>query len=330
MRDMIKGKREDIANGVPNYDQDLLGALSLAANGDEKESRTLLSDAEILGNAFVVMLAGHETTSNSIFFSLIYLAMYPNVQRQVQADVARIFDGRAPDAWSYEHDMPKLYNSMVGAVLLEQLRCIPPVTDIPKSTASPQPLIVNGTRCVVPADVEISLRTPALHRNPKHWPHDNIADLDEFRPSRWLTTSMPAPARGPTAAASSADDAEYANPDAAPSSALFRPVEGAFIPFSEGARSCIGKRFAQVEVVAVLAVIFAQYTVELALDDFAPLAELRAMAMDARRQTWARARKHADVVLRERLVSRITTQMATGERVPLRFVRKGEEMVTFE
>jgi cytochrome P450 len=40
-------------------------------------------------------------------------------------------------------------------------------------------------------------------------------------------------------------------------------VKGAWVPFAEGFRSCLGKKFSMVEMVAFLAVVFAGYRVEI-------------------------------------------------------------------
>ena len=42
------------------------------------------------------------------------------------------------------------------------------------------------------------------------------------------------------------------------------------IPFSEGPRAYLGRRFAQIEICVVLARIFCEYTVELVLDSDGP------------------------------------------------------------
>lgn len=47
---------------------------------------------------------------------------------------------------------------------------------------------------------------------------------------------------------------------------IHRPVRGAYVPFSDGVRACLGKKFAQVEFVAALAVMVKQYRIELAGD----------------------------------------------------------------
>lgn len=46
---------------------------------------------------------------------------------------------------------------------------------------------------------------------------------------------------------------------------LYKPTPGSYISFSGGARECIGKRFAQVELCAVLAKVLKEGRVELAV-----------------------------------------------------------------
>ena len=280
---------------------DLMGALVKGGANLEKGEEIMphkLTESDILGNAFVFILAGHETTANSIHFSIIYLALHLSAQRALQADLDRIFAKRSPSQWDYEIDLPALINSMANAVLSEQLRLISPVVAIPKCVRDqPQPLTVNGKKCTVPAGTYVSIVTAAVHRNPNYWPagppsdpgsvthpqSNTDNDLEQFKPERWLNASA---AKGETG--------------------LYRPRHGAYIPFSEGARSCLGRRFAQVEVLAVLAVIFTQYSVELALDEG---------------ETWDQARDKVHKMFRENMVSIFTLKLA-GCDAKVRFVRR--------
>jgi len=43
-----------------------------------------LTQSEIMGNSFVMFLAGHETAANSIHFAVLFLATRPDVQRKLQ------------------------------------------------------------------------------------------------------------------------------------------------------------------------------------------------------------------------------------------------------
>ena len=335
---MYKSKQDEFAhNPQQEGSLDLLGALVKGGGSKEKSNPASLekgepippqlTETEILGNAFMFILAGHETTANSIHLSIIFLALHPTAQRALQTDLDRIFAGKPQEQWDYETYLPQLLNSMAGAVLSEELRLIPPVVSIPKCVREqPQQLTVNGKKCVVPAGTYVSLVAPAAHRNPNCWPAgaplkensirpdlniDN--DLEEFKPERWFVNQKDE--------AKEKEDTGDSHLDVPTS--LYRPTRGAYIPFSEGARSCLGRRFAQVKVMAVLATIFSEYSVELALDGFAGEEELRVMGADERQRVWEMAKQDAFRKLRENMRSLFTLQLR-GEDVKVRFVRRGD------
>lgn len=346
MQDMVNQKRAQVQSGHDSDTKmDLLGALVKAQQSDDKSSGPILTESEILGNSFVFILAGHETAANSIHFSILYLALKQASQRHLQEDLDSIFQGRPCSEWDYDLDLPKLFGGMTGAVMNEELRLVAPVVCIPKMTMEqPQVLSIDGKKCTVPAWTYVNLDAAGVHRNPNHWPNgppsdksnpahrssnlDN--DLEEFKPERWLVDgkalqhgSMPS------------DDQKTADTDdlgvntaADTAASLYRPVKGSYIPFSEGYRACIGRRFAQVEILAVLAVIFSQYSVELAVDEWASDEEVAKMSKAERKVVWNKAAKRAQWLMQEGMGAIITLQMRAGH-VPVRLVRKGEERFIF-
>jgi len=353
MTEAVLSKKKDFEAGHEGDEQmDILGQLVKGqVMSHEIKNMLPLTDSEILGNMFVLILAGHETAANSIHFSIIYLALHPQIQRLLQKDLDRIFHGRPPSAWDYDRDLPALFGGMTGAVLAEELRLVPPVIGIPKSTwgVPDQPLIVDGKTCTVPGGSFINLCTTAAHRHPQYWPAgkprlpggktahplsnlDN--DLEEFQPERWLLAAgddgeeVQHASRGsskqdmPTEAVTS--DGLGINEAADTSERLYRPVKGSYLPFSEGYRACLGRRFAQVEVLATLAVIFQNYSVELAVDKYALDEEIIQMDRTGRADVWQRAAEDARDLLLNGLGVLITLQMRKGH-VRVRFVPRGKE-----
>lgn len=402
MQEMYESKKLDIQEGREKEEgMDLLGAVMKGANvvqpkaigngaaksaanssalekGQKPAPTTrALTDQEIFGNAFVFILAGHETTANSLHFSIVLLAMYPSAQRALQRDLDRIFSFKPVSEWDYERDVPELFAGMVGAVMNEELRMIPPVIGIPKSTFAnqPQEILLDGKLCTVPGGTVVNLSAVAVQRNPKYWPSsdpnvDPVTDLNHFRPERWITESSPAysciqkPASHTKSmnghAANGAANGHAIKPNSVPipkigiatetrastpsddlhlntapdtSLALYKPQRGSYIPFSEGFRACLGRRFAQVEVLAVLAVIFSQYTVELAVDEWASdeVVDGWERGGEERRAVWAKARETARGRMDEGMSSLITLKMRAGE-VGVRFVKRGtgRERFVFE
>jgi len=210
----------------------------------------------------------------------------------------------------------------------EELRLIPPVVSIPKCTKTAQPLTLDSRRVVVPANTFVNLLSVASHRDPKYWLSGTQAnDLNDFRPERWLVKSDQHEQHD----AATSDGEDYGGPQGEDiASTLLRPKKGSYYPFSEGPRACLGRRFAQVEVLAVLAMVFKDYSVELAVDEFATDEEVQRMPVGGgeRRAVWEKARKRATGLLKDGMGTIITIQMRDGT-VPLRLVRKGRERFAF-
>lgn len=208
----------------------------------------------------------------------------------------------------------------------EELRLIPPVINIPKSTQTPQPLTLGDKRVVVPGGTYVNLVSIAAHRDPNSWQESYPGDLLEFRPERWLLDSSNDSHTNGNGVAHSESIGDH---DVA--ATLLRPTKGAYIPFSDGARACLGRRFAQVEVLAVLAVIFREYSVELAVDEYASDAEVDKMPKggEARKRVWNQARDRARYLMKYGMSTIITLQMREGH-VPLRFVKRGAERFVFD
>ncbi|KAF4621313.1 hypothetical protein D9613_000776 [Agrocybe pediades] len=199
---------------------DLLSSL-LDANNDDFSDQRLL-DSELVGNIFIFLLAGHETTAHTLSFTFGFLALYQDEQEKLYQHIKSVLsDGRMP---TYE-DMPLLTYSM--AVFYETLRLFPPVVNIPKYNPEDTVLTVGNQygekRTVpVPKNTWIAINTPGLHYNPRYWENP-----EEFKPSRFLK--------------------EY-NKDA-------------FIPFSAGARACLGRKFFETEGIAVLTMMVLNYKI---------------------------------------------------------------------
>jgi hypothetical protein len=110
------------------------------------------------------------------------------------------------------------------------------------------------------------------------------------------------------------------NPDDCPSSKFFSPKKGAFIPYSIGHRECVGKRFAQIEMLAVMAVIFRDWSVELVVDGDEGLTD------GEKKVAWEKTRDMARAHLKSGMEHYMTMQLKKG-LIPLRVVRRGSERV---
>jgi cytochrome P450 len=304
-----------------------------AVSGKESTSTARgLTKSEIIGNAFIMLLAGHETTANAMHFSIVELAANPSTQRQLQKDIDAILGSDSdPTTWNFENHINAMQACMIGACMNETLRLLPPVVEVPKKVTphQDQVLTLDGEKHVLPKGCVVSLVLVSAHRNPRNWPtrpskiREGVDDLDDFVPERWFRKSADAKESG--AASDDSDSAEdfggYQGRDT--SAQLFRPPRGAYAPFSDGARSCLGRRIAQVEVLAGLAVIFQKYSVELAVDDWATDEEVEKMNQQERGAVYKKAQQEC-----RRKISAATSILTLklhGDKVPIRVVPRGEE-----
>jgi cytochrome P450 len=125
----------------------------------------------------------------------------------------------------------------------ETLRLWGPIANHPKWTdRTPQLLTIGGKEHFIPAEVYVNINQTAVHTLPKYWGDDSL----QWLPDRWISLL-------PTTPDSTIFDSEI----------LRDPPggKGTFIPFADGARGCVGKKFSQVEFVAVLATLFREYRV---------------------------------------------------------------------
>ncbi|OJJ34477.1 hypothetical protein ASPWEDRAFT_60847 [Aspergillus wentii DTO 134E9] len=272
--------------GVANL---LQGMVSSKAEGSSSSAKGgSLSDLEILGNMHVLTVAGHETTATTMRFALVLLALHQDVQDWVYRSVKEVV-GESPAEWDYATLYPKLIAPL--CVMLETLRLYPPVVTTPKWTANTSCTITYlDQQYTLPPKVNINLNANGLHYSKEYWGPD--AHL--FNPQRWDKTNQASYlAQNDSLSGLSGPGLEYPT--------IHRPVRGAYIPFSDGFRACVGKKFAQVEFVAALAVLVMGYKIGLAGDDE------------------KKTRRNAKRVLEE---SATVLTLMMGEDVPLSFCKR--------
>ncbi|KAI9812245.1 MAG: hypothetical protein M1832_000477 [Thelocarpon impressellum] len=340
-RELLEQKKLDASSGLAAGDSEELmasfvrgGAVEKIAVQDGKTGeevlRQRLTDDEMIGNIFLMIFAGYETTANTIHHAMICLAINRAAQKQLQKDLDELLGGRAARDTDYTRDFDRLHGSMVGAVIHETLRLLSPVMLIPKCVRSTQQhLHINGRDVVIPNGTFIHINVIGTHRNPNSWPHSRSRrtghpnDLDDFVPERWLLDHPYHTGRSHQGAAD--NEGDRGGVEFKDTSRLFSPPRGAFVPFSDGHRSCPGRRFALAEVTAVLATIFQRYTVELAVDEWASDAEVAQMTNGEKAALHAKAVDKAYWQVDTGLEAILTMKFKPGRQIPVRFVRRGKE-----
>ncbi|KAL3608107.1 hypothetical protein FPOAC2_03100 [Fusarium poae] len=339
MHELMDEKIEEARKGEHVDGMDLMGQLvrSNYANrtGEGQQGpqfkKGALSRDEIQGNAFIMLVAGHETTAGALHFILLELANNPSSQRRLQRDIDEIFGGKEPNSWDYDTLINPMMASMLGACMNETLRMTPAVVEIPKKVPPKQEQVItiDGNSYLIPGSTIISLVAVSIHRNPRYWPgrpsqiHAGEDDINDWVPERWYrsneTTVKAAESDGATS--ENEDFGGYKGPDT--SSQLFRPERGSYIPFSDGPRSCLGRRIAQVEIIAALAVLFRDYSLELGVDEWANDEEVEGMNKDERRNVYAKAQSTSRAKILG--ATSVLTLKMNDDYVPVRMVKRGKE-----
>lgn len=143
--------------------------LTLLLEARDPETDEALSEVEVRANILTFIAAGHETTANSITWTLYLLSQSPEWRSRVQAEADRELDG----------DVDGLSERLVEtrAVIEEANRLYPPIAAISRAALADDELagqrIKRGTMVVIAPYV--------LHRHRALW-----ADPDRFDPNRFL------------------------------------------------------------------------------------------------------------------------------------------------
>jgi cytochrome P450 len=135
------------------------------------EQGVALTGAEIADEVATFVLAGHETTANTLAWSLALLSAYPAARERLEEELEAVLGGRHPAA----ADVAQL--PWARAVVAEALRLYPPAWTIERDALAGDD--VAGTP--VPAGSVVAISPYLVHRHPGFWP-----DPAGFDPRRFL------------------------------------------------------------------------------------------------------------------------------------------------
>jgi cytochrome P450 len=166
VNEIIAMRRQRAAAASGDGANDILTLLLGALDPDTGER---MSEAEVRSNILTFIAAGHETTANTITWSLFLLSQSPEWRERVEAEALRELDG--PVAGLAERLVE------TRAVVDEAIRLYPPIAAISRVAMGPDEL--DGER--VRRGTMIVIAPYVLHRHHRYW-----RDPDAFDPSRFL------------------------------------------------------------------------------------------------------------------------------------------------
>ncbi|KAF9630943.1 putative afln vera monooxygenase protein [Lasiodiplodia theobromae] len=185
------------------------------------------------------LVAGHDTTSSAMTYTLHLLHKHPAFLARVRAEHDKIF-GPDPSAAAAQLSAdPTLLNQLplTTAAIKESLRLFPPAGGIRMGAPDIMLTAEDGTR--FPTDgCSVWVVHEAVHRNPALWPRAN-----EYLPERWLV-----------------GEDDYG--------ALQPKEKGAWRPFEIGPRNCIGQTLALTEIKTLLVMTLRNFDIKPAYDEW--------------------------------------------------------------
>ncbi|KAI0645068.1 cytochrome P450 [Trametes meyenii] len=238
---LLEMKTEALRLGKGNRD-----IMSILVKANESESeKTKLSHQEVVSQMRTILLAGQETTSNTLSWALMELARQPHIQQRLRAEIHAMERsirerGDADFTVADFEAMPYLQ-----AVLKEILRFYPAVPHTYRQSLHDdvlplsKPIMTREGKVVseipIRAGLRVILSVCAYNRQPDIWGED----AHQFNPDRWMDASLKSK-RNTTVGV-------FAN----------------VLTFAGGVRACIGWRFAIYELQAFLTELVSNFQFEL-------------------------------------------------------------------
>lgn len=224
----------------------LLGARERGTEKGGEKGAEKFSDAQIIAQANTFILAGYETTANTLSYCVYNIAGNPRVQERLLAEV----DAFGRDRQITHADLATSF-PYAEAVIKESLRLFPPaiMTNRRVNRDEGFQLLPN---LHIKKGVSIFTAPYCYQRDEAYWP----AAL-EFRPERFLPEG----------------------------SALAPTTDDAWTPFGDGARKCIGWRFALNEAKIALIRLHQRFTFELQPGQV-PLALRQGLTLSPAKGVW--------------------------------------------
>ncbi|KAF9200075.1 hypothetical protein BGZ49_009723 [Haplosporangium sp. Z 27] len=201
---------------------------------------TKLTDLELRDVFVNFMIAGRDTTAQTLTWQFYSLMANPRVMKNLVQEIDTVLQGS--QTYSYEVMMQEL--PYLKAVFHETLRLYPPVPRNFK-TAIDDDILPGGVR-VYKGDV-VGISSYCLARNIDVWGQD--AEL--FVPERWLVPSSPL---------------DNGNTNASPFGKFKAESPYKFTSFNAGPRLCLGQTFATLEALVTTTMLLQKY-------NFAPAPE---------------------------------------------------------
>ncbi|KAI9296060.1 cytochrome P450 [Neoconidiobolus thromboides FSU 785] len=169
---LYKFSYEAVKNAKEHSDR--VTILSTLINASNPDTGKTLSEKEIVEESIIQLVAGSDTTSNSLIWTFYLLSKYPETYNRLKEELIDKFPNK--EEITFDKCKESVY---LRAVIYESLRILPVVAgnlirNVPKGGK-----VIEGY--FVPENTTISISINALHNSNSNW--DNPHSFD---PGRWI------------------------------------------------------------------------------------------------------------------------------------------------
>ncbi|KAK7266926.1 hypothetical protein RIF29_19587 [Crotalaria pallida] len=228
--EVIHDREVENRNGINGNQKDMLQTIlegvanATVSNSNGKGSFRLGKHEKnqlIIDMCKNIYFAGSESSALAVSWALLLLALHPDWQQRVRAEILETFGNTLPLG---VNDMDKLRQlKSLTMVIQESLRLYGPAVTVSREALAD----VKLGEFVLPKGIKVWLFITALHRDPDNWGPDAC----EFKPERFA---------GGVAAA-----CKYPQ---------------SYMPFGLGSRICLGQNLSMVEIKVVLCLLLSNFS----------------------------------------------------------------------
>jgi cytochrome P450 len=131
-----------------------------------------LDDDFVRDQMLTMLIAGHDTSTALLAWTLFLLGKHPEVMQKASQEVDSVLGGQPPEAESVER------LEYLGQVISETLRLYPPIHIGNRRTAGE----LTFNECTIPAGERLMYSIYATHHSAEHWEDPERFDPERFAP----------------------------------------------------------------------------------------------------------------------------------------------------
>ena len=156
-----------MADTTAETEKDLLQALMTT----QENGISIFKDNDVLSQVMSFMLAGHETTSMTMTWTILLLAKHQEYQERARQEIRRVL-GSKDDVTL--HDVKEM--TFLENCIKESMRLYPAIIVANRETLAD----MNIGPYMIPKNTKIVVDIASIHRNEKYWKEANRFNPDRY------------------------------------------------------------------------------------------------------------------------------------------------------